>query len=206
MRQSDIATLLKKYQIPTDRPLFVSFGRAGIHKGLDFAHKVGERLATLDIAYPVILGSDWGTRESENGRQLLSDKSTGSSDAGVVLTDFSFDLPKFLMQWNGTRLLAVFSRREPFGLIPSEFRVLNRGSGVIAVSNTGGLAEQVSNYIDGVQVDVNSINNASDICGHSLTEPKLDYERMHRIGLERVSRDYIMHRNILAVIKQLLKL
>ena len=145
------AGILAGYGIPTDLPLFVAFGRAQWYKGLDVALRVGQHLQQEGGVVPVVLAKNDGTLEAHKTLRSLSELARGGSGC-VLLTHFDFDLPRWLMAWPRTAAVGVFSHREPFGLIPSEYRSLGPDEGVLVVHPSGGLKEQVTDGADGLVV------------------------------------------------------
>jgi glycosyltransferase involved in cell wall biosynthesis len=69
----------------------------------------------------------------------------------TVLNAFDYDLCACLSQYAKTVAVPILAYDEPFGLIPAELRLLVRRSGGLLVvpSDGGGLAEQVTDGVDG---------------------------------------------------------
>lgn len=148
-----IAGLLKKLGVPLDRPLLFSFGRAEPYKGLDLVLKnasylVREKKFFILIIcspnrryHPYIAELDFLAREFPNDSKIIF--------------DLDFKTPHYVMQWENTKILAVLSRAEPFGLIPIESRFYHNDNMALLVSNIGGLADQVDDGRDGFITDLN---------------------------------------------------
>ncbi len=154
--ERDIVRTIKKYnaklaaegrerhRIPLDRKLVFSFGRPAPYKRLDLTLEVMKHLP--EDYHPVIvtLGAypDLDAQADRLGRPAS------------VLNAFDYDLCACLSQYAKTVAVPILAQGEPFGLIPAELRLLVRKSGglLIVPSDGGGLAEQVTDGVDGFVV------------------------------------------------------
>ena len=196
-----IAGILAQHGVPTDRPLFVAFGRAQWYKGLDAALRVGKHLQQEIEILPVVLAKDDGTPGASDTLHSLSELARGLSQC-VLLTRFDFDLPKRLMAWDRTAAVGVFSRREPFGLIPSEYRSLGaRRTASWLCSLPGGLVEQVTDGGDGLLALDTDDRATARRCAEMITSAAS--LRPNAAGRKRVRRDYDLGRNLCQVIHRL---
>lgn len=160
--QKTTENLLKKLNVPTDRPLLFSFGRSEEYKGLDLVVTNSLELIDKYKYYVLIFCSPYPDKGgAATLRKLKLFEAKKKTDIKVYLTH-DFSLPHYIMQWQQTNILAVLSRAEPFGLIPIESRYYNNPSLTLLVSNAGGLPDQVENNRDGfiTKLDSNSIKKS----------------------------------------------
>lgn len=206
MPQEEIEKLLIENDIPTDKKLFISFGRAAWYKGLDIACNVGKVLSEeLDDVYFLVFGSNFGIKESSDYIEELKEIFNVDSSKGKLFTEYKFDLPQKLMQWKNTRTVGVFSRREPFGSIPSEVRTVGQDKVVVVATSVGGLKEQIIHGVNGFLVDPNNIQEVIDSCRVALTMNDDDAKVMNEKAKEKVEESYIFHKNITHTISEALK-
>lgn len=203
---SSLAETLKKASIPTDVPLFLSFARAQWYKGLDLAAELGVALASRFDVHPVVLALDDGTDNmAEQLSRIRSVLEAQDHSAFTLLSHYPTLLPRWLMQWPLCRGVAVMSRREPFGLIPSEYRVLGPSDGLLVTSDAGGLLEQTRFEDEGLILRLNSQS------GLDTSSVEKVFERWtaapgggNQKGRQRVEEDYRMERNLLEGLQGLL--
>ena len=160
--QKTVENLLKKLNVPTDRPILFSFGRSEKYKGLDLV--VANSLELIDKYryYILIFCSPYPDKDGvDTLRKLKFLEAKRKKDIKVYLTH-DFSLPHYIMQWQRTNILAILSRAEPSGLIPIESRYYNNPSLTLLVSNVGGFPDQVENNRDGfiTKLDSNSIKKS----------------------------------------------
>lgn len=108
------------------------------------------------------------------------------------------------MRWHKTRIVAVLSRQEPAGLIPSEFRYYKNIHAQLLVSNKDGLPERVSDGQDGF---ICNINNKEDIIKKADEIMSLSSNKMKRIsenGYHRILKDYCLKKNVIATLREVL--
>jgi glycosyltransferase involved in cell wall biosynthesis len=135
-------------RIPLDRPLLFSFGRPVPYKRLDLTLRAaaGQGGAAAGF-HPVVVTLG----DAPELRALRAEHKVEAS----LIDAFDFELVAALSQHEKTLAVAVLAKDEPFGLIPSEVRLLARATGglLIAAKDGGGLAEQVTDGRDGFVVD-----------------------------------------------------
>ena len=203
--RSFLASLLQRAGIPLDVPLFLSFARAHWYKGLDVAAQIGAMLASRYGIHPIILALDDGTGEAiatvARARELLE----SARAPYTVLADYSALLPRWIMQWPLCKAVAVMSRREPLGLIPSEYRVLGPPEGLLITSNAGGLPEQTPFESEGIvlplsgsELSVEAIQTVVDAW------PKARQLLCNRAGRRRVEETYNLELNLSTSLAELL--
>lgn len=204
VNQQTIRSLLTRYKIPTNIPLFLSFGRAQWYKGLDLAAKIGVLISKYHKIHVVICALNDYTGEADKVINELKTILNQNPHSSTLLTDFPTFLPRSLMQWHLCNALAMTSKREPFGLIPSEFRIMGSEDAILISSNAGGLKEQMKDRNDGIVVDINSKFKESDIepilnIWQNASELKLNLN-----GRKNVSKNYCIGKNYINGIKQII--
>jgi glycosyltransferase involved in cell wall biosynthesis len=137
----ELRSLLASHAVPLDRDLLVTFGRAAPYKRHDLLLRAAALLSAA--AHPVVMGYP-----------EMPGLDTLAADLGVnatLITSFDRELMAALLQWPRTRVCALSAENEPWGLmIPMEARLLARNNGaVVVVADSGGLAEQVTDGVDG---------------------------------------------------------
>lgn len=134
----------QQYRIPADKKLVMSFGRPAPYKRLELTLDVMRHLPEEYHPVVVTLGpyAALEARADELGRPAS------------VINAFDFDLCAALSQYAKTVAVPILASNEPFGLIPAELRLLVRKSGglLVVASDGGGLAEQVTDGVDGFVV------------------------------------------------------
>jgi glycosyltransferase involved in cell wall biosynthesis len=128
-------------RIPLDKPVVFSFGRPVPYKRLDLTLRAAAQKP--DAFHPVVITLG----EYPELRALRSELGVKAS----IVNAFDFELVACLCQHERTLAVAILARNEPFGLIPSEARLLVRKQGGLLVvpSDGGGLTEQVADGKDG---------------------------------------------------------
>jgi glycosyltransferase involved in cell wall biosynthesis len=135
---------LARFQVPLDKKLVFSFGRPVPYKRLEL---------TLDVIKH--LPSDYHPVIVTLGRYpVLEAYADKLGIPASVIGAFDYDLCACLSQYANTVAVPILAVNEPFGLIPAELRLLVRASGGLLVvpSDGGGLAEQVTDGVDGFVV------------------------------------------------------
>ena len=113
----------KKYNVPTDKPVFIYGGNLGKPQGVDFLIKCLERNLTRNDLYFVIIGSgteytkiqNWFERVKPKNAILLGflpkneyDSLVKACDVGLIFLDFRFTIPNF-----PSRLLSYLENKMP---------------------------------------------------------------------------------------------
>jgi glycosyltransferase involved in cell wall biosynthesis len=178
------------------RPLLLSFGRAAWYKGLDTACAVAREVAERSDLYPIVCAADYGTPDSSRAIAALRREFHLPIERGCLLTDFDFDLPKYLMQHGDLRVVLVPSKRENLSAIPSEARILSRGNAVVVASAVGGLSEQFDSGVDGFLFNPDDPQSAVDVCLDLATANQRRLSAIATSGRERVIRDYRLGNNL----------
>ena len=174
---AEIAGTLSGHRIPLDRDLLVTFGRAASYKRHDMLVRAAARLQGM--AHPVIMS--WPALPELPG--MAADLRV---DATFV-TSFDRELMAALLQWPRTKVCSLSAEKEPWGLIPMESRLLARdGGAVLVVADSGGLAEQVTDGMDGFIHRPNDPAHLAQVIDHILELPEEERVRLRREGARRV--------------------
>jgi hypothetical protein len=110
------------------------------------------------------------------------------------------------MQWPMCKAVAVMSRREPFGLIPSEYRVLGPPDGLLITSDAGGLPEQTPFENQGIVLPLGGSVELSIEAIQTVVDawPKTRQLLCNRAGRRRVEDAYNLELNLSASLAELL--
>lgn len=185
--QQPISLLLQNMGIPVDRPLLFSFGRAEPYKGLDLVLRNSINLIQQRNYFVLILCSP-NRRHHPYVAELQAMAKDFEGDIKVVF-DLDFVTPHYVMQWHNTRILAILSRSEPFGLIPIEARFYKNENMLLLVSNIGGLLEQVEHGVDGFVTALDDASIRAQLDKLSRIGPE-ERRVIAEIGFGRVIADY----------------
>ncbi|MEV0156326.1 glycosyltransferase family 4 protein [Micromonospora sp. NPDC050686] len=174
---AEIAAALTRHDIPVDRDLLVTFGRAVPYKRHDMLLRAAARLR--GTAHAVIMS-----------RPALPELPKIAAALGVnatFVTSFDRELMAALLQWRRTKVCSLSAEREPWGLIPMESRLLTRdGGAVLVVADSGGLAEQVTDGMDGFLHRPNDPVHLAQVIDHILGLSEEERSRLRQKGARRV--------------------
>lgn len=189
--EGEIVQKLRQYDVPLDRPLVFSWGRPVEYKRYDVVVEAAGRLKGR--IHPVImLGGDYPKLQAL------------ARDLGVDVTLVNAFDPEFvaaMLQWKNTEAAASLAYNEPGGLTPMEVRMLARNTGpLMIVSNTGGLAEQVTDGQDGFVTKQDDPDDVARVIRLILTMDQAEKERMRRNGFRTVLERYTWGAQILTTL------
>lgn len=185
--QRRIASSLKSLGVPLKRPLLFSFARAEPYKGLDLVIKNSTDLIKKMNYYILIFASPYSMDDpyvSEMNK--LAEKYP--QDIKIIYC-LDFLTPHHIMQWHNTKVLALLSRAEPFGLIPIESRFYRNNNLSLIVSDLGGYLEQVTEGIDGFKTELDDRSIVSKFEEIATLSPKRK-TIMAKKGYDRIIRAY----------------
>jgi glycosyltransferase involved in cell wall biosynthesis len=173
------STLPEEERVPLDKPLLFSFGRPVPYKRLDLTLRAAA--VRPNHVHPVVvtLGD---CPELRGLRDRLGIRAS-------IINAFDFELVACLCQHEKTVATAILAKNEPFGLIPSEARLLIRKSGGILLvpDDGGGLAEQVEDGKNGfVLKDVEAEAAITGGVDRILALDRAEAERIRTAGVESV--------------------
>jgi len=180
--QKEIAEKLKQYKIPLNKKLLITWGRAVAYKKYDINLKAASRLK--EKIHPVVIVTP------ESNELIALAKELGI-DASFIF-NFDPELIAALSQWENTVAAGILAKNEPCGLVPMEFRMYARNTGgLLIVSDTGGLVEQVNDGIDGFVSKQDDDNNVAGIIQKIIGLPEKDKTAMRKNGFKRILNEYI---------------
>jgi glycosyltransferase involved in cell wall biosynthesis len=178
---AELRDLLARYGVPLDKDLAVTFGRSVPYKRHDMllraaAHLPG-RVHPVAMSYP----------EYPELAALAGELGVDAT----LITSFDRELMAALLQWPRTRVCALPAENEPCGLIPMEARLLARdGGALLVVANSGGLAEQVADGVDGFRHDPGDPHDLAKVIAGVLDLSEDRRAELRRNGVRRVLTDY----------------
>lgn len=152
--QTEIRQFLKGLDVPLNRPLIFSFGRAEPYKGLDLVLKNVDRMIKDHDYFTLIFAAPYSMDDPYVAE--LSRLAAKHPNDIKVLYNMDFTAPHYVMQWHNTHILAILSRSEPFGIIPIESRFYNNPNLTLLASDIDGLKYQVQSGIDGFLTELTS--------------------------------------------------
>lgn len=178
--------VLKRADIPRDRPLVVAAARADPIKGLqDMADALP--LVESDVLFVVIAVP---YHEGDPHLVALVSKLEESGRDYVLISHFDRALLRALASVALTKALVVPSRGEPVGMAPQEVALWARRSGpVVVASDCDGLAEQIDDGTDGILFapgDAGAMAAAIDLAVQLDAE---NHGSMRRQLAQRVARE-----------------
>jgi len=179
--QEEIAKKLKEYKIPLDKNLFISWGRSVAYKKYDVNLKAAARLNNK--IYPVIIVTPEYPELEKLAQEL-------GIEARFVYT-FDPELIASLCQWKKTAAAGILAKMEPCGLIPMEMRMYARNTGgLLIVSDTGGLKEQVDDGVDGFISKQDDDKDVARIIKNILDLPERKKEKIRANGFQTIVDNY----------------
>lgn len=179
---------LKEYGIPLDRPIIMSWGRPEIWKGHHWVIEAGSNLC--DVAATVIVSSP----ETE----FLKQANIRTGNKCMLIFKFDPELVNSLLQWKNTKVAALVSKGEPFGMTVSEARLGARfGGPIVVVSDTGGMTPQVRDGIDGFHVKTGDPDDMVRVFKRVLNMSDADMAKLRREALDNLLKLYTWPTTIL---------
>lgn len=156
--------ILNKYNIPSNKTLFLYGGNLGIAQGIDFLIEVLDNLINREDIFFLIVGGGNQSSKIENWVNMKIPKNTlyipmlsrsdfdqleSSCDVGMIFLDKRFTIPNF-----PSRMLAYMEAKLPI-LIASD---MISDAGIIAQENDFGRFSVAGN-LDGFLVNLNFLHN-----------------------------------------------
>ncbi|MFF3377808.1 glycosyltransferase family 4 protein [Streptomyces sp. NPDC002680] len=194
--QDEIRRSLLQKSIPTDKPIVFSFGRGVEVKGFDIFMRAAAALDDLDCHF-VLQVAAWSM-----DYPIVADLKKLQHPNITLMFGLDFVLPRQLMQWDKTEIVAVLSRSEPGAIVPMEVRAY--GNALALVSNRDGLPCQVHDGKDGFITDL-QVDEVARNMRDILHLPREQKDEIAAAGARRIREDYNMSQNFTAAIMQLLE-
>lgn len=197
--QKYIATRLKKYGVPLDRPLIFTIGRLEPYKGFIEAIKFFNQIDSKFKPYFILVGFSY----IKNNSLITELKEIKKREKIVGKFIFHLDLvlPTLIWQWKNSKISVHLSQFEPFGLAPLETRLLAKNYGpVVVVSDRGGFPEQIINGKDGFVARYGSVDSYRAIVNKIFSLNSSALRNMRRNAYRRVAEKYDSRKNILVLL------
>jgi glycosyltransferase involved in cell wall biosynthesis len=154
--QKAISKVLVDHNIPTDKKLLFSFGRADEYKGLDIALEAMIKIAEEHSEYhAVLIASRFSKEGFIDGLQSRLRNIVKQSPRASLFLDYEFELPKYLLQHNKTAFLFNLPTRDYCPLIPFEAQIIGNKQLCVINSSMPCFNGIVHNDVDGFLCDSN---------------------------------------------------
>lgn len=195
--------VLRKYGVPLDKPLLVTWGRFVPEKGFDLVLEAAARSGAG--LHPVLVGMV--DHSPEYPGEIIS-WAKGLGIEHTIIVERDWELVAALLEWKHTRVAALLSRYdEPHGLVVNEARMHAREGGpVVVVSNRGGLPEQVADGVDGFIADIDDIDAAAAVIAKAASLTDEERARMRAAAIETIRTRYDFSENIAKTVRAALGL
>ncbi len=185
--EEEIKLVLEKYNIPQDKDIIFSVGRAVDYKGFDILIKSFSQIKS--DAHLVFVASPYKTEMSCVNELSELIKETKISCTPVF--DCDFYLPSVICQWKRTKIVAQLARYEPFGLVPEEARIWGKNGGpVVLASNRDGFIEQITDDKDGFLIDIEDDKKIAEKMDYILQMDKTKFEDVRKLGFKTFQEKY----------------
>jgi glycosyltransferase involved in cell wall biosynthesis len=203
--QDTVEHVLSKYGVDPESKIIYATGRAEKYKGFDvliegFAST--QHLHDAELVLVISTKYTYTASFDEIARQFYSLNVRGKIIEGFINQKEMMAI----IQSQNTIAAVVPSRREPFGLLPVEFRVWAHDLGpVLIASNVGGLSEQIEHGVDGYLFDADDpLALGKQIVKAVHADDKTRVEFTAR-GKKKVSKQYAYPDNIFQSLMMLLE-
>lgn len=134
--QKSIGVILKKENIPVDKDIILAYGRPDEYKGLTTTLSALAKVARKKNMHVVMIASMFSIEpivlRIQSELLAIQEK---NKDVVTLVTRFEFSLPKYLLQWKRTTMIACLPKRDFAPLIPSEAAVLGHKNLKFLISN-----------------------------------------------------------------------
>lgn len=193
--KDDIHRALQEKSIPTDKPLVFSFGRGVEYKGFDIFMRAAKALEDEDCHF-VLQVATWSM-----DYPIVADLRKLQHPNITLLFGLDFVLPRQLMQWEKTEMVACLSRVEAGALVPMEVRAY--GNALALVSDRDGLPCQIHDGEDGFITDLR-VDVVARTMRDILHLPEARKAEIAAAGARLIQEDYDMSKNFTAAVTHLL--
>lgn len=192
--KNEVKNYLTTYNIPLDKKLIFSVGRAVEYKGFDLLLDAYSKIR--EDAHLVFVASPYKTEASfvDELQKIIKNKNIKCTP--IFACDFQ--LPRYICQWHNTKVVAQLSRCEPFGLVPEEVRLWARKSGpVILASNKDGFVEQIDDGINGFLVDLDDTSVIASKIDDLLKLSDDNIQKVKKNGINKFNSKFDYRVNML---------
>lgn len=197
----EVKNYLVNYNIPLDKKLIFSVGRAVEYKGFDLLLEAYSKIK--EDAHLVFVASPYKTEASfvEELEKIIKDKKLNCTP--IFACDFQ--LPRYICQWHNTKIVAQLSKCEPFGLVPEEVRLWGKNTGpVILASNKDGFVEQIEDGVDGFLVNLSDTSTIASKMDEILKLNESEIQKIKQNAINKFSNNFDYRVNILKCFTQVI--
>lgn len=189
-RMKEILLDLEKYDA-----IIISLGRAEKYKNLDKTMLLGKKIGIK----PVVITQQY----FENQPIVYDYKKLAEETDTVLYVDEPFSLPQYIIKnYNKKMIMLIPSEREIFGLVINEMRRFNKKNVLIVANNRGGLTEQITDGVDGILVDLDSIDDSAEKILKYFDDDIM--KKINEEGQKRLLKDYNLLENFNKFFKNVL--
>ncbi|GAA4639922.1 hypothetical protein GCM10023196_103400 [Actinoallomurus vinaceus] len=186
MKREDALEIARRWEVPLDRPIVLSFGRADPIKGVDLLIR---SLAELreDVHLVVILVPySYSQPLLEGYRRQISDLRIRAT----FVPQFTRELPKALSSLDETRVVVCSARGEPLSNVPFEVAMWAQHGGPVVVAPAhDGFVEQIADGRTGFLYEPEAENALTEAIRRSLNLSKTRIAEIREAAAEHVRRD-----------------
>ncbi|WP_433184263.1 glycosyltransferase family 4 protein [Actinoallomurus sp. CA-150999] len=200
MQREEALAVARRWGVPLDRPIVLSFGRADPIKGVDLLIR---SLAALreDVHLVVILVP------FSYSQPLLESYRKQISDLGIRATfvpRFTRELPRALSSLDETRVVVCSARGEPLSNVPFEVAMWARHGGPVVVAPAhDGFVEQIVDGHTGFLYDPGAEHALTAAIRRSLRLSKTRVAAIREAAAERVRKDRDILPNLVTSLQHL---
>lgn len=134
LEQKQIINLLTKYNIPLEKKIIFSWGRADGYKRLDLIFAATEFLHEDHFAVAI----------TNSNFNELHNYVNNSSFNGMLIENYKkFELINALLSWKNTVAICLLSENEPGAMAPMEAMLLCKRGGGLVITNNGGIYKEL---------------------------------------------------------------
>lgn len=161
--------------------IILSFGRAEKYKNLDATMEIGKRIGMQSV----VLAQGY-----YKGQPLVEElKGKAIENNAIIFVNPPFYLAQYIVKnFNKNMILLIPSKKEIVGLIINEIRKLNKDNVLIVANDIGGMHEQINDGIDGVLVDLNNLDVASEKIKMYFNNKTM--KKMNEMSQKRLQEEY----------------
>ncbi len=193
--KTQILNVLNSRRIPLTKPLLLTYARADEYKGLDTALRVMIALTKKHRYHGVLIASRFSNEEIVRRVQNhLSSLWRKHSNSINLFLDYEFELPKYLLNYPGTKFLLHLPSRDFCPLVPFEAELIGHEDLCIINSNINCFEGLIKNREDGFLISPTgqaSVRDAEAI----VSLPEHTRKVVLKKGRERTYRLFNLEQN-----------
>lgn len=209
INEQTILQLLQKYNVPTNKKLIISMGRAVPEKRLDTILRIPEN--EINGIHRIIIAALYSKKgdihvENETATKEIRKLANDFSNSITLIENFDRQLAIALLLWKNTKAVVIPSSAEPLGMLGLETRLLSGfygGEAVLIIADTEGLSDHVINERTGF-VFKNDIDSLTKTINTLLYKSNEDIVNIKSLSFEFLLSQYCMHTNMYELMCNLL--